>query len=70
MYDYPDTEQDFKVDISEIKKTMVKNYMVSATFYEYMEAESEEEAIKKFEDTGTDDLTLDTATLKASEAPY
>lgn len=42
-----------------------KTYKVSAVFYEYIEAESREDAIDKFECAGGEELTLDTDTLKA-----
>lgn len=42
-----------------------KTYIVTARFYEAIEAESREEAIEKFESTGGEELTLDTATIKA-----
>ena len=42
-------------------------YKVKATFYEFIEAKSKEEAINLFENTGPEDLTLDTDTLKATK---
>ncbi len=46
-------------------KNNKKTFIVSARFYEAIEAESREEAIELFESTGGEDLTLDTTTIKA-----
>ena len=44
-----------------------QTYKVSAVFYEFIEAESKEDAIDKFENSGGEELTLDTDTLKAKK---
>lgn len=49
------------------KQIKKQTYKVSTTFYEFIEAESKEEAIEIFENTGPEDLTLDTDTLKATK---
>ena len=44
---------------------MKKTYKVSATIYSFIEADSREDAIAEFEDTGMEDITMDTDTLRA-----
>ena len=47
-----------------------KTFKVSAVFYEFIEAETREEAIEKFENSGGEELTLDSDTLHARPLKY
>ena len=49
------------------KQIKKQTYKISATFYEFIEAQSKEKAINIFENTGPEDLTLDTDTLKTTK---